>query len=277
MPAYHDALGDELKRIETDEAGRGPAPGDAVVVRVDGVGFSKFTRGFERPFDSRIAAAMDAATVAVVDRLHPVIAYTQSDEISFVFFDDEQPVAYDGRYHKLASVCASLATGAFLRAGLRLFPERLENVTPIFDGRAVGMSRELAARTVEWREIDARRNSVSMAAHSVFGSHGIHARNSADMKDMLRAEVFEMSDYPERFLRGAFFRREKIHSVRSQEDLDRIPEAYRAAAAAVKHRTMTIQLTGLPPLSVIENLEEFIFEGDDPVAASRPFARSVTS
>lgn len=275
MPVYHDALGDELKQLEMTESGRGSPIGEPVVVRVDGIGFSKFTRPFKRPFDERIAAAMDAATVALVDRFHPVLAYTQSDEITLVFYNPDFEIPYDGRYQKLASSCASVASTSFLRKGLELFPERLENVTPVFDGRANGMSRERAARNVQWREDDARRNAVSMAAHAVLGGHALHGKTSADLKDMMREAGVEASDYPERFLRGAFFRRERVYSSRTPKELERIPEAFRVAAAAVKCRSMKVQLMGIPPLSILENLEEFVLDGDDPVAANRPFAQSL--
>lgn len=276
MTSYHDALGDELKYLENLESGRAGEIGTPVVVRVDGVSFSTFTKGFNRPFDARIAEAMDEATKAVVERLHPRIGYTQSDEMTFVFWDPEFEIVYAGRLQKLASVCASIATGGFLKAALRLFPDRVEEVTPVFDGRANALDRPLAARNLEWRELDARRNAVSMAAHSVLGPRSLPGKSSADMKEMLSDAGVNIRDYPERFLRGAYFRREKMLVERTPEELTRIPEAYRVQAAAAKERTVVVRLEGLPPLSIVENVEEFIFEGAFPVVADRPFASSVT-
>jgi tRNA(His) 5'-end guanylyltransferase len=277
MSTFNDALGVELKYYENIESARAGEIGQPVVVRVDGVSFSKFTRGFERPFDARIAEAMDEACVAVVERVHPVLGYTQSDEMTFVFWDPMFDVAYGGRLQKLASVCAAIATGEFLKAAQRLFPDRVDEVTPIFDGRAHALDYSMAAKNVEWRELDARRNAVSMAAHAVFGHNPLHGKSPADMKEMLAAEGIDyMSDYPERFKRGAFFRRRKVLMERTPEELARIPEQFRAQAAAAKERTMTVRLEGVPPLSIVENLEGFVFFDEAPIAPERPFAAAVT-
>ncbi|NTF17361.1 hypothetical protein G6L37_02895 [Agrobacterium rubi] len=276
MPTYNDALGDELKHYEKLESGRGGSIGEPVVVRVDGVSFSKFTRGFEKPFDTRIAQAMDEACIAVVDRLQPVIGYTQSDEMTFVFWDPLFDVAFGGRLQKLASVCAAVASGAFFKAAQRLFPERVESYVPVFDGRAHVLDHALAARNVEWRELDARRNAVSMAAHSVLGHTPLHGKSSADMKEMLADAGVDYATYPERFKRGAFFRRRKVLRERSPEDMAKIPEQFREAASGVKERTTIVRLEGVPPLSLVENLEAFIFLDQAPIAPERPFAASVT-
>jgi tRNA(His) 5'-end guanylyltransferase len=274
--SYNDVLGDELKHLENQESSRAGEIGDPIVVRVDGVSFSKFTKGFARPFDARIAEAMDEACVAVVERLQPVIGYTQSDEMTFIFWDPEFPVSFGGRLQKLSSVCSAIATGAFLKSAQRLFPERVAEFTPVFDGRANALDMPLAAKNLEWRELDARRNAVSMAAHAVLGANQLHGKSSADMKDMLADEGIDYMAYPERFKRGAFFRRRKIAATRTPEELARIPEAFRAQAAAVKERVMTVRLEGVPPLSLVENLEGFVFRDEAPVAPERPFAAAVT-
>lgn len=276
MTTYNDVLGDELKHYENIESGRGGMIGEPIVVRVDGVSFSKFTRGFEKPFDKRIAQAMDEACAAVVDRLQPVLGYTQSDEMTFVFWDPEFDVAFAGRLQKLASVCAATASGAFLKAALRLFPDRVESYTPVFDGRAHVLDITLAAKNVEWRELDARRNAVSMAAHSVLGHSALPGKSSADMKEMMAEAGVDYASYPERFKRGAYFRRRKVAVERTPEEMARIPEEYRARAAGVKERTLTVRLEGVPPLSLVENLEGFVFHDEAPIAPERPFASSVT-
>jgi Uncharacterized conserved protein len=276
MSTFNDTLGDELKHYENIESGRRAEIGEPVVVRVDGVSFSKFTKGFQRPFDPHIAEAMDEACVAVVERLNPVIGYTQSDEMTFVFWDPINELAYGGRLQKLASVCAAVATAAFLKAALRLFPDYVQNSTPIFDGRAHVLDLPLAAKNVEWRELDARRNAVSMAAHHVLGHHAIHGKSPADMKEMLAEKGVDYTTYPERFKRGAFFRLRKVMVERTPEEMARIPEQFRAQASGVKERTKVVKLTGVPPLSLVENLEAFIFLDEKPIAPERKFAAAVT-
>lgn len=274
--SYNDVLGDELKYLENLESGRAGQIGEPVVVRVDGVSFSKFTKGFDRPFDARIAEAMDEACLAVVERLHPVIGYTQSDELTFIFWNPEFEVPYGGRLQKIASVCAAIVTGAFLKAAQRLFPERVQDITPVFDGRANALDMTMAAKNLEWRELDARRNAVSMAAHAVLGANALHGKSPADMKEMLAEQGVDYRAYPERFKRGAFFRRRKMLLERTPEELARIPEAFRAQAAAAKERVVTVRLEGVPPLSLVENLEGFVFHDEVPYAPERPFAAAVT-
>lgn len=53
-----------------------------LVVRIDGKGFSKWTKPFEKPYDERIASAMVEAASDLVKDFSASIAYTASDEIT---------------------------------------------------------------------------------------------------------------------------------------------------------------------------------------------------
>jgi tRNA(His) 5'-end guanylyltransferase len=70
-----------------------------VLCRIDGHKFSTFTRGFTKPFDTRIHDAMVATTVDLVDQFGCATGYTFSDEITLVFtpLDDHQEVPYNGK------------------------------------------------------------------------------------------------------------------------------------------------------------------------------------
>jgi tRNA(His) 5'-end guanylyltransferase len=287
MPRYDDMLGDEQKHYEAVESFRKAAIGEPVIVRVDGLTFSAFTGQrtnidgvptaiVDKPYDDRIATAMDAGTIAVVEEMKAVIGYTQSDEATFILWDSEQPVECDGRFQKIASRAAAIFTDAFNEVARELMPEAFARGRARFDGRAHGVpTLELAARNIDWRERDARRCAVSMAAHSVFKQKALDGKSQEDRKDML-AEIgvdFD-ADYPERFRRGAFFRRMKYERHLTPEDLARIPVDRRPTGPVV--RSSVRMLEGVPPLVLIENLVEFVFFKEEPIILDAPFAASVS-
>lgn len=69
-------------------------PGAWTVIRVAGRSFSRFTEtGFEKPFDIRFHDHMVKTATALLEELHGLYAYTESDEISVLFpaMDDVRP------------------------------------------------------------------------------------------------------------------------------------------------------------------------------------------
>ncbi len=52
--ASKDSFGDRMKMYEGAEAQRKFLPGLPIVARLDGRGFSRFTKGLERPYDQRM-------------------------------------------------------------------------------------------------------------------------------------------------------------------------------------------------------------------------------
>lgn len=127
------------------------------------------------------------------------MAYTQSDEISLVLtdFDTVRTEAwFDGNLQKIVSVSASLLTAKFneLRPGRLAF----------FDSRAFTVPDPAEVRNyLVWRQQDATRNSVSMAAQAHFGHERLHGKSSGEMQDMLwTRHGVNWNDYNPRFKRG---------------------------------------------------------------------------
>ena len=57
-----------------------------VIVRVDGRGFSQFTKShFEKPFDVEFHKLMVQTATALLQEMHGIYCYTESDEISVLF------------------------------------------------------------------------------------------------------------------------------------------------------------------------------------------------
>lgn len=274
MPHWDDELGDAMKAIEAGESLRKASRSHPIVVRVDGVSFSRFTSRLAKPFDETMSKAMVEATRTVVEDLKCRLGYTQSDEASFVFWDPDTDLPYDGRFQKLASRVASKFGAAFLLCALRDFPEAVKHRTPEFDGRAVAFpSMELAARNLLWREIDGRKNALNMTAHAHLPHGSLQGKSSAEKREMLRSIGVEFGSLPEAFRRGVFLRRVTEERHMTPEELDRIPVTHRPKGPILRSRVGEV---AMPPLSLIENLEAVIFHGAVPeLAPNEGFAAAV--
>ncbi|WP_160142428.1 tRNA(His) guanylyltransferase Thg1 family protein [Arthrobacter sp. SLBN-100] len=103
------------------------------VIRVDGKGFSKYTKGLQRPFDPKFTADMQATALFLCENIDGAhFAYTQSDEISVVISDlpgTSTQAWFGGQVQKIVSTSAALGTAKFNR----LRPE--VDALAFFDGR----------------------------------------------------------------------------------------------------------------------------------------------
>jgi tRNA(His) 5'-end guanylyltransferase len=265
-----DSFGDRMKEYEDRETGRRFLPYIPVYARIDGRGFSKFTRDAAKPFDEHISRAMIAATTALVTETKATIGYTQSDEISLVWTTREpgEEMFFKGKVQKLCSVLAGLATSAFVLSLLKSESEWQERLSrmPHFDSRVVQLpNRVEAANMILWREMDARKNAISMAAHAQFSHKSLQGLNSRQKIEKLNAEsdvVFD--DYPMAFRRGTFVRRE-VSSVEMPEEIRMvIPEKSRPEPGA-KITRLEVKIVDMPQFNHVVNRAEVVFDGAVPV------------
>ena len=127
-----DELGDRMKGYEGVETKRRLDATLPICARIDGRSFSRFTRGFERPFDQRIAAAMRAACKRLVNETNALIGFVQSDEISLIWQADEgSQIFFDGKVQKMASVLASIATSEFTFSMYETAPDVVRTRRPV--------------------------------------------------------------------------------------------------------------------------------------------------
>ena len=77
-------LGERLKGYESQYEQRVPY-NEFLICRIDGHKFSKFTKGFEKPFDSILSEALIKTAADLLNEFGAVTSYHQSDEISLVF------------------------------------------------------------------------------------------------------------------------------------------------------------------------------------------------
>lgn len=269
-----DALGDRMKGHEAHETSRRFLPTLPVYARIDGRCFSGFTRGMRRPYDERMTAAMVETTKAMVERTHARIGYTQSDEISLVWQakNPESSVFFDGKIQKMASVLAGLATAAFTKALLSSEPEfaAYAERLPHFDCRVIQLpNRTETANMLLWRNLDATKNAVSMAARHYHSAKALHGKSGAEMQEMLFAKGINFKDYPALFKRGVWVRRMAVERPFTADELARIPEPHQPAPETLVLRN-EVRAFDLPKFSRVLNREAVVFDGAEAEVAANP-------
>lgn len=269
-----DSMGDRLKGYEAVETSRRLDAQLPVYARIDGRGFSKFTKGLRRPFDERMSHAMIETTKYLVNHTHARIGYTQSDEISLLWMiNGENPLEqmfFDGKIQKMCSVLSGMATAAFTRAVLKGEPEfaAYAEKLPHFDARIFNLpSMEEAANAFLWRAQDARRNAIQMTAQHLFPHGKLQGKNQSEQLRMIAEQGVAFDEYPDFFRNGTFVSRVSSTGFYEPDELERIPEAYRPkpGAKVIRNRVETLSI---PLFSEVKNRKEVIFFGENPVTAS---------
>lgn len=191
-------LGDRMKRHEATYRAVLPRR-TYTLLRLDGRAFHSYLRGCQRPFDEQFMADMDAVAEALCNEITGArFAYTQSDEISILVTDfaaiGTEPW-FGGVVAKQLTVSASLATAVLneRRPGRALFDARLFTLADPVE----------VANYFIWRQRDAVRNSISMAAQAKFSPKRLHGVSSGQMQELLFTEHgINWNAYPDGCKRG---------------------------------------------------------------------------
>lgn len=267
-------LGDRMKLYEGQESGRRFLPLLPVCARLDGKAFHTFTRGLRRPFDERMSRLMIDTTRFLVDQTNAAVGYTQSDEISLLWHpaDPRIQIFMDGRIQKMTSILASIATAFFNDRLPSALPDKVGTLA-FFDCRVWTVpNRDEAANAVLWREQDATKNSISMAAQAHFPHAELAGRTGPQMQEMLftRSGV-NWNDYPAFFRRGVYVQRRTKVRPFHVEELASLPERHEARTNPdlVVERSEVVELD-LPPLAQVTNRVEVLFEGAEPLVGAAP-------
>lgn len=261
-------LGDRMKLYEGQHM-HTFTPLLPIVARLDGKAFHTFTRKLSRPFDEAFVDLMRDTTRWLVEETCARIGYTQSDEITLIFYspDMRSQVYFDGRREKLNSVLASMATAYFNRGVIN--SEYLRERCPefaFFDCRSFVVPTLIeACNVLQWREQDATRNSVLMLAQSHFSHKQMQGKKVPDLHDMLHEIGVNWNDLPDRLKRGSYFQRRKIVRAFTTDELDKLPEkhAARTNPNLTVERSDTVYVD-MPPFTKITNKCDVVFEGAEP-------------
>ncbi len=187
------SLGDRMKGYE--RAPRLALPRRMpVIIRVDGKAFHTLTRGCAQPFDPFVVAAMNQAAITLVNEAQgAVFAFVQSDEISVLLHNYKRlnsEAWFDNDIQKLCSISAAVAARSFTYK------------PALFDARCFVLPEAEVCNYFIWRQQDATRNSIQMAARAVFSHRECENKNTSELQDMLHARGINWNDYPTGFKRG---------------------------------------------------------------------------
>lgn len=222
-----DSLGDRMKAFYEDRTRYVLPRRTYTIIRVDGKAFHTYTRGMARPFDAGFMASMDATALGMCEETQNArMAYVQSDEISLVLADFAElntDAWFDGNVQKMASVASSIATAVFAENSTML-----RGQFPRFDGRVFTIPSAVEVENyLIWRQQDATRNSIQMAAQAQFSHKDMHQLNTKMLQEKLFQERgINWNDYPTGFRRGRC-----IVRAESGWDVDTAPPIFTADRA----------------------------------------------
>jgi tRNA(His) 5'-end guanylyltransferase len=159
-------------------------------------------------------------------------------------------------------------TTAFFNRNLKDYLPEKADLMPLFDARVYNVPTDWEATNyLIWREMDATRNSISMAAHSMFSHKELQNKSGGMMKEMMLQKYgVNWNNYPDFFKRGTYLVRRKIERPFTTDELDKLPIMHAARRnpnlIITRQEVMTL---ALPPLKQIVNRKEVIFEGASPI------------
>jgi tRNA(His) guanylyltransferase len=125
-------------------------------IRVDGRSFHTEVKKMkmERPFDKKLINAINKAVKEVMKDFGSVFAYTESDEVTFLF--PKSCEFFDRRVEKLVSLVASKMSVEFAKSKIA------RGTSPTFDARVLELpSDDLVIKCFQWRQMDSHRNAIS--------------------------------------------------------------------------------------------------------------------
>lgn len=179
----HDELGNRIKDQYEDRTRYFLPRRTYTIIRVDGKAFHTLTKNCPRPFDPLLMSTMDMVAQDLCKEIQGAkLAYVQSDEISILLTDFETihtDAWFDGNIQKIVSVAASIATKSF-NANSHMTTQAA------FDARVFTIPDPVeVSNYFVWRQQDAVRNSIQMAARAVFSHKECNDKNVNELQEMM--------------------------------------------------------------------------------------------
>lgn len=259
-----DPLGDRCKALEEPETSRELDPSLVTLARLDGRAFHTLTRGLGRPYDARLSLCMTEVTRWLVEDFHASFGYTQSDEVTLGW--EGRPTFT--RVHKLTSVLAGSASARLADLLREHVPEKSARGA-CFDCRVWQVpTRFDAVDALRWRENDAVRNSLTMAAQSYYSHRELDGVGSAEKLQLLRRVGVEWDDYPPHFKRGVYVKRALKEHYLSVEEWMEIPERHRPDFFRPVLRSF-VDVVDAEPIGRMADPDVFLFGEREPAEEIR--------
>jgi len=240
-----DSLGDRMKENYENRSQSSLPRNTYSIIRLDGKAFHTFTKGLQRPFDSQLMSDMDNTAKFLCEEVQGCkMAYVQSDEISLLLADFDTITTdawFDGKVQKICSVSASLATAKFNQLRMILDSKLISKLDEPFGTRYTMLSNvplnaklaffdsrvftiphiEEVVNYFVWRQQDATRNSIQMAAQFVFSHKELQGVNCNNLQEKLwKEKQINWNDYPVGFKRGRCVLKESYTVKATHEGCD---------------------------------------------------------
>lgn len=202
----NDDLGDFLKSLERSY-NHMPNNESYIYMRIDGRGFSKLTRGMEKPCDKSFMNDLHDMCEDLMKEFGADLVFHQSDEISLVWKPVSPPTerVFGGNFNKLNSLVASHAS-VFLSMRLGKPCQ--------FDARVVEVSRENLLKFLWWRYKDCTRNAISMTASCLYSEKQLSGVSTTGRLEWIKDNALWTSQ-PGFFKYGFWLTRERNENDRS--------------------------------------------------------------
>jgi hypothetical protein len=138
---------------------------------------------------------------------------------------------------------------------------------PTFDARVWNVpSRAEAVNALIWREQDATKNSISMAASHYYSHAELQCKNGLQKKEMLLDRCVDWDEYPPFFKYGSYIQRRNEVVKFTREELDALPPKHAARANPDLHvERSVVDWLQLGQLSKVSNKEAVVFDGAKPI------------
>ena len=235
------------------------------VARLDGRAFHTFCAKMEKPFDAAFHNIMVNVTMHLVKETGARLGYTQSDEISLLYYSDtfDSRIFFDGNVIKMVSTLSAIASVCFNEHA----PEGwIRNKRPTFDCRIANYPIEEVANYFIWREQDAVRNSIQAAAQAYFSHQSLQELNRDQLQEKLWQEKgINWNDYSPSQKRGTYVQTVRVASKFTTEELEKLPPMHHAHKNPdLVFERNRIEILELPVLTKVRNRTEVIMDGATP-------------
>lgn len=206
-PDLIEKFGDSFKEKERQLSLKIDRNKPYFAVRIDGRGFSKFTKRMKFKQDSflnkELSEMMMETTKLLMENWQASIGYTQSDEITLIFRTERKQ--FDGKVQKLVSLIAAQTSVLFNKILSNKLSENKEtNEVRLDDEKDV-------VDVLNWRLQDGVRNSILNLGYFNFNQKELHKLNCKSVQQKLLTEKNidwnKLSNY-EKY--GCFFIRKQV-------------------------------------------------------------------
>lgn len=251
-----DILGNKVKELENISSKITLNENQPICVRIDGKAFHTFTKGLQKPYDKRLSQAMIDTMNFLIEQTDARLGYTQSDEITLIYFKTAkyQETYFGAKLQKLNSILASMTTAKFNFEISKNIPEKA-NTFAFFDSRIWNVpSLKEVAELLIWRQEDAIKNSISMAAYSQFSDKILLGKKSKEKIQMLKEKGIIFEDYPDFFKTGTY-------AIKKHKLITMPPELKNKKGNEDKETFLRSYIYNyhLDRLKYLENIEEVLF------------------